>query len=87
MKAKMALADVAMRREAHERRAGCDMGHSLAQVDLLLGLGVIRLGGHDGGCVMVGVLKRCMDSREVREMMRSAAAGRRWKCAECRARG
>jgi hypothetical protein len=40
--------------------------YSLAQVDLLLGLGVILVGRHDGGCVMGGVLKRCMDSRGVR---------------------
>ena len=52
--------------KAHRRRAGWNGEYSLAQVDLLLALGVVRLGRHDGGCVMGGLLKRCMDSRGVR---------------------
>lgn len=34
--------------------------YSLAQVDLLLGLAVVRLGRHDGGCVIAVVSMWCI---------------------------
>jgi hypothetical protein len=64
------------RENAHRRRAGWGLGYLLAQIDLLLALGVVRLGRHDGGCVIGGVEVMYWTRVEC-EVIRSAAVGRR----------